>query len=107
MNKLKIKLSYTLYILLVAFLFTGCADVSPHVETCITGNSYGLWSGLWHGMIVPISWIGSLFSDEIAIYAYNNNGGWYDFGFVLGIGVLAGSSGRDWASFWRGKYASK
>jgi hypothetical protein len=94
MKNLRTKLSYAFYTLLVAFLFTGCADVSPHVTDCITGNPYGFWSGLWHGMILPFSWIGSLFSEDIAIYAYNNNGGWYDFGFVLGIGGLAGSSGR-------------
>ena len=94
MKNLRTKLSYTLYILLVAFLFTGCADVSPHVETCITSDPYGFWGGLWHGMILPFSWIGSLFSDDIAIYAYNNNGGWYDFGFVLGLGALGGSSSK-------------
>jgi len=94
MKNLRMKLSYAFYTLLVALLFTGCADVSPHVTDCITSNPYGFLSGLWHGMIVPFSWIGSLFSDDIAIYAYNNNGGWYDFGFVLGIGGLAGSSGR-------------
>ena len=94
MKNLRTKLSYAFYTLLVALLFTGCADVSPHVTDCITSNPYGFWSGLWHGMIVPFSWIGSLFSDDIAIYAYNNNGGWYDFGFVLGIGGLVGSSGR-------------
>lgn len=94
MKNLGTKLSYTIYILLVAFLFTGCADVSPHVETCITSDPYGFWGGLWHGMILPFSWIGSLFSDDIAIYAYNNNGGWYDFGFVLGLGALGGSSSK-------------
>ena len=94
MKNLRTKLSYAIYTLLVAFLFTGCADVSPHVADCITSSPYGFWSGLWHGMIVPFSWIGSLFSDDIAIYAYNNSGGWYDFGFVLGIGGLAGSSVR-------------
>ena len=94
MKRLNNKKSYALYILLVAVLFTGCADVSPHVETCITSGPYGFWSGLWHGMIVPFSWIGSLFSDDIAIYAYDNNGGWYDFGFMLGVGSLGASSGR-------------
>lgn len=83
------KLKYILYMLLVALLFTGCADVSPQVETCITSSPYGFWSGLWHGIILPLSWIGSLFSDSIAIYAYDNNGGWYDFGFVLGVGGLS------------------
>jgi hypothetical protein len=88
------KLSYTIYIVLAAFLFTGCADVSPHVETCITSTPYGFWGGLWHGIILPFSWIGSLFSDDIAIYAYNNTGGWYDFGFVLGLVGLGTGGGK-------------
>jgi len=83
-----------LLVVLVAFLFTSCADVSPHAETCVTSDPYGFWGGLWHGIIVVISWIGSLFSNDIAIYAYDNNGGWYDFGFVLGIGALGVSGGR-------------
>tara|TARA_R110000744_G_scaffold112969_1_gene211739 strand:+ start:112 stop:396 length:285 start_codon:yes stop_codon:yes gene_type:complete len=84
----------TLFYLLTVLLFTGCADVSPNIETCVTSDPYGFWSGLWHGMITPFSWVGSLFSNEIAIYAYDNNGGWYDFGFILGIGGLSLSSGR-------------
>ena len=93
MKNLRKILSYTLYLVLVTLLFTSCADVSPHVETCITSNPYGFWGGLWHGMILPFAWIGSLFSDDVAIYAYNNTGGWYDFGFVLGVGGLFGSGG--------------
>lgn len=80
------------YLLLVVVLFTGCADVSPHVADCITSDPYGFWGGLWHGMIAPFAWIGSLLRDDIAIYAYNNSGGWYDFGFMLGIGALSGGT---------------
>jgi hypothetical protein len=28
--------------------------------------------------------------DDVAIYAVNNSGGWYDFGFLLGIGGFSG-----------------
>lgn len=91
MIRLSNKLRYTLYFVLVAVLFTGCADVTL-IEECVTVAPYGFWGGLWHGMIAPFAWIGSLFSDDIAIYAVNNNGGWYDFGFILGIGALSSSS---------------
>ena len=73
--------------IMVITLLNSCADVS-HVEKCVTEAPYGFWSGLWHGFVSPISFIGSLFSDSIAMYAINNNGGWYDFGFVLGAGIL-------------------
>ena len=65
---------------------TGCADVS-HVQSCLppSEHTYGFWGGVWHGMIMTPSFIGSMFSDDIAVYAVNNNGGWYDFGFVGGF----------------------
>jgi len=49
----------------------------------------GFWPGLWHGIIAPITFIVSLFADGVRIYVTNNSGRWYDFGFVLGIGVYA------------------
>lgn len=52
----------------------------------------GFWWGLWHGFIFPWSWIGSLFNPDVAVYAVPNTGGWYDFGFFLGITVLGGGS---------------
>ena len=76
------------YSILAALFLSGCADVSPNVSECVTSNPYGFWFGLWHGIIIPFSWVGSLFSENIAIYAYNNSGGWYDFGFVIGAGSL-------------------
>jgi len=72
---------------LILILFIGCADVTP-IEECIVNTPYGFWGGLWHGIIAPFAWIG------IALYAVNNNGGWYDFGFILGIGALGGSVSR-------------
>lgn len=75
--------------LLAIILFSGCADVT-NVEACMPAgeHTYGFWGGVWHGMIAQFSFIGSLFSDEIAVYAINNNGGWYNFGFVGGLGVM-------------------
>ena len=69
-------------------MLSSCADVT-HIESCVVDTPYGFWGGLWHGLIAPLSFIGSLFSDKIAMYAINNNGGFYDFGFVLGAGILS------------------
>lgn len=70
-------------------IMTGCADVS-HIKEClpVDEHTYGFWGGTWHGMIIWFSFIGSLFSDDIAVYAINNNGGWYDFGFCGGFGLM-------------------
>lgn len=74
-----------LFGLTILLMASGCADVQE-VHQCTTGYTYGFWSGLWHGSIAPLSFIGELFSDDISIYAVNNSGGWYDFGYVLGLG---------------------
>ena len=81
-------------LLLCAVFLSSCADVQPHIQPCLEGHTYGFLGGLWHGMIAPFAWIGSLFSDDIAVWAVNNNGGWYTFGFVLGVGALTGSASR-------------
>ena len=75
----------------ILLLMSGCADVET-IDACFEGNEYGFWGGLWHGIIAPFSFIGSLMSDNIAVYAVNNNGGWYDFGFLLGVGAFLGGS---------------
>ena len=80
-------------LLAVALLMTGCADVT-NIDACRTSEPYGFWYGLWHGMIALFSFIGSLFDSDIAVYAVNNNGAWYDFGFVLGAGILGFGSSK-------------
>ncbi len=81
------------YLLLFVLVCAGCADVTP-IENCIVDEPSGFLGGLWHGLIAPLSFIGSLFIDDIAMYAVNNNGGLYDFGFVIGAGILFGGSGK-------------
>jgi len=82
--------------LFVCFCLVSCADVEP-VKDCLRGRQYGLIYGLIHGFITPISFIASLFNDNVAIYAVNNSGGLYDLGFLLGSsgwGFLAGNRSK-------------
>ena len=74
----------TCMLIIFILILTGCADTN-NVQQCLTGHTYGFCCGLWHGAIAPFSFIGSLFSDDIAVWAPNNNGGWYSFGFLLGV----------------------
>jgi hypothetical protein len=84
----------TLIILLaIVILFSACAEVT-HIDACRTGTTYGFLGGVWHGIIAPFSFIISLFDKDVAMYAVNNNGNWYNFGFVLGAGILFGGSSR-------------
>jgi len=82
-----------IYLFLMVLIFTGCADVTSIAE-CVTDKPAGFLWGLWHGIIAPVSFVGSLFIDDVAMYAVNNTGGWYDFGFVIGAGILFGGSGK-------------
>lgn len=90
------KKTYWIVAIAISFVtLTGCADVS-HVSEClpVTEHTYGFWGGLWHGIITPFSFIGSLIWDDVAVYAINNNGGWYDFGFLFGVGGLGFGSSK-------------
>ena len=71
--------------LAVLLAVTGCADTVTFAQAAQI-EAVGFWYGLWHGMTFPFAWVGSLFWDDIAVYAIYNNGGWYDFGFFLGVG---------------------
>lgn len=84
----------SIFILLVLFLCLGaCTAHHVDVTTCITEEPRGFWYGLWHGIIAPITFIISLFTDNVQMYEVNNNGGWYDFGFAIGAGIIFGGSG--------------
>ncbi|MCF4120392.1 hypothetical protein L1785_05315 [Antribacter sp. KLBMP9083] len=50
----------------------------------------GFWLGVWHGFIVLVTFVISLFTDSVSIYEVHNTGGWYDVGFLLGLGVSIG-----------------
>jgi len=65
---------------------TGCA--ATQAADAVAPGTPGFLLGLWHGFIFPVAWIVSLFAPKVAIYAVPNNGGWYDFGYFLGIVVF-------------------
>lgn len=76
----------------VLLSLTSCA-AGPNTQRSVadaTGDVAGFWLGLWHGIIAPITFIISLFSDDVSFYEIHNNGNWYNFGFVLGAGILFG-----------------
>jgi hypothetical protein len=71
----------------VAALATLCACATQSAAA-VAPAAPGFLFGLWHGFIFPIAWVLSLFMPEVAVYAVPNNGGWYDFGYFLGIVVF-------------------
>lgn len=80
---------------LILLLGACAAGVNPEVGVVAadSGDVAGFWLGLWHGIIAPITFVVSLFTDNVNIYEVHNSGNWYDFGFVLGAGILFGGGG--------------
>ena len=66
-------------------LLAGCAT---HSGAAVEPAAPGFLYGLWHGFIFPAAWVLSLFMPDVSVYAVPNNGGWYDFGYFLGIVVF-------------------
>jgi hypothetical protein len=62
------------------------AGANPAVDA--GADPAGFFLGFWHGFIAPVTFFISLFSDNVNIYEVNNSGNWYDFGFVIGAGLL-------------------
>ena len=69
----------------VLLLLSACATQSG---AAVAPAAPGFLLGVWHGFIFPVAWLLSLFMPAVAIYAVPNNGGWYDFGYFLGIVVF-------------------
>ena len=77
-----------MYFLFVLIFLLGCATQSFEPEPDPPGF---VW-GLIHGFILVFNYIASLFTD-FEIYAFPNNGGWYDFGYFLGVMLFFGGGG--------------
>ncbi len=68
-------------LLLLSIVLTGCM---PNAENYPPEDPAGFFSGIWHGWIAPFSLFFSFFGDG-GIYAVNNTGFPYDFGFYMAI----------------------
>ena len=87
----------TRLVLLATLALTLAACVAKQAPTAVSATAPGFLEGVFHGFIFPVAWVVSLFTDNIAVYAVPNNGGWYDFGYFLGVcflGVGARNSKR-------------
>jgi hypothetical protein len=73
---------------IVAPLMLLAACAATQSPATVDSSAPGFLLGLWHGFIFPVAWLVSLFAPKVAVYAVPNNGGWYDFGYFLGIVVF-------------------
>ena len=72
--------------LMPLLLLAGCTATQS--TAAVQPQAPGFLLGLWHGFIFPIAWIVSLFMPGVSVYAVPNNGGWYDFGYFIGVVFL-------------------
>ncbi|MDJ0832804.1 MAG: hypothetical protein QNJ69_04720 [Gammaproteobacteria bacterium] len=82
-------LNYQRHILLLPLilLLTSCAAGDAQFNA---DSPAGFWYGLWHGIISVISLVIHIFNDSVLVYETDNSGGWYDFGFLLGVIAIWG-----------------
>ena len=67
---------------------TVSACIAKQGPDAVSPGGPGFLEGVLHGFVFPVAWVVSLFTSDIAIYAVPNNGGWYNFGYFIGICVL-------------------
>ena len=70
----------------LTLLVAACA--ATQAADAVAPQAPGFLLGLWHGFIFPVAWVVSLFAGSVAVYAVPNDGGWYDFGYFIGIVVF-------------------
>jgi len=78
---------------LVLVLAAGCAPGNERWRA-ETGRPANFWAGLWHGLIIIVTFIVSLFTSDVRIYEVNNVGWAYNLGFVLGATISLGGGAR-------------
>jgi len=83
-------------ILLVGLLLILVASCAPGNArySVDTGRPANFWAGLWHGLIIVITFIVSLFTSDVRIYESNNVGWAYNLGFILGCCMSLGAGAR-------------
>ena len=93
---------------IVLVLVTGCApgtDIEVNVpDTTIRlttpgpnpevnqpdaeGRLAGAGTGLWHGLIAPVTLVTSFFNENTQMYEVHNNGNQYNLGFLVGVALV-------------------
>jgi hypothetical protein len=84
-----------LSLILILCVLAACA-AGPNLNQNVPNEkkqTASFFQGLWHGIILPVTFVISLFSPTINVYETHNDGGWYNFGFLLGLAIILGGGG--------------
>ena len=78
-------------ILAAAFMSLTCAPGNDRWDQEINpGHKAGFWAGIWHGLLIIITFIISLFTREVGLYEVSNTGWPYNLGFLIGLMISLG-----------------
>lgn len=82
-------------LLIVALSLSACTAMPNEMANTENseGEIAGFWQGLWHGFILPFTFVVSLFNENVGLFEVYSNGGWYNFGFVFGAAIIFGGGG--------------
>jgi len=83
---------FLIVILLVfACVWVNCAPGNDRWDSGITpGSRANFWAGIWHGLIIIVTFIVGLFTSDVGVYEMNNVGWAYNLGFIIGLSLLFG-----------------
>lgn len=79
---------------IAALLVLVCLACAPGNARWAGETRANFWAGLWHGLIIIITFIVSLFTSEVRIYEANNIGWGYNLGFIIGAMISLGGGAR-------------
>jgi hypothetical protein len=90
------KVMLIVMVVLLVLALAGCAAGPNNLQDTKNdeGKTAGFLRGLWHGFISFFTFIISIFTDKVSVYEVHNTGGWYDFGFILGIMIFYGGGSK-------------
>jgi hypothetical protein len=87
----------TKYIILIGTLIVimglcvNCAPGNDRWDPGVTpGSRANFWAGIWHGLIIIITFVIGLFTSDVGVYEVNNVGWAYNLGFIIGLSFLFG-----------------
>ena len=94
-------------LVVTALLVLSACAAGPNPAVDTGPDPAGFWLGLWQGLISPITFVISLFTDDVNIYEVQNNGNWYDFGFMFGVSMAFGGAAGSGSAGSRRKRSSR
>jgi hypothetical protein len=89
---LKLRVLLSIVCILAVFLVSvNCAPGNDRWDPGVTpGSRANFWAGIWHGLIIIVTFVVSLFTNDVGVYEVNNVGWAYNLGFIIGLSFLFG-----------------